>query len=173
MRSTRGKSMNISFKNALVTGGAGFIGSHLVEVLLALGCRVKVLDNLSTGNLLNLEPVKDDIIFLKNDIRDLEALEKAAEGCEVIFHLAAVVAVQQTISNPVIDLQELATTVRVRQGDSVVLAGLISQIKNLEHEGVPWFNKIPYFGNLFNHIEQTEENRELVIVITPYVMENS
>ena len=101
MRSIRGKSMNISFKNALVTGGAGFIGSHLVEELLALGCRVKVLDNLATGNLHNLEPFIDDIIFFKNDIRDLEALEKAAEGCEVIFHLAAVVAVQQTIGNPV------------------------------------------------------------------------
>lgn len=93
--------MNIGFKNALVTGGAGFIGSHLVEALLSLGCTVRVLDNLSTGNLLNLRSVKDDIIFFKNDIRDKDALEKATEGCEAIFHLAAVVAVQQTISNPV------------------------------------------------------------------------
>ena len=93
--------MNIGFNNALVTGGAGFIGSHLVEALLSLGCTVKVLDNLSTGDLLNLQAVKNDIVFFKNDIRDLDALEKAAEGCEVIFHLAAVVAVQETISNPV------------------------------------------------------------------------
>ncbi len=80
---------------------------------------------------------------------------------------------EQTISNPIIDLQELATTVRVREGDSVVLAGLISQIRNLDHEGLPWLSKIPYFGNFFKKIEQTEENRELVIVITPYVMESS
>ena len=93
--------MQINFNNALITGGAGFIGSHLVEALLSAGCKVTVLDNLSTGNLLNLEPVMDKITFYKNDIRELKMLEKAAEGCDVIFHLAAVVAVQQTISNPV------------------------------------------------------------------------
>ena len=93
--------MQIDFNKALVTGGAGFIGSHLVEALLSVGCKVTVLDNLSTGNLLNLGPVTDQITFYKNDIRELEMLEKAAEGCDVIFHLAAVVAVQQTISNPV------------------------------------------------------------------------
>ena len=93
--------MQIDFNSALVTGGAGFIGSHLVETLLSAGCKVTVLDNLSTGNLFNLEAVMDHITFYKNDIRELEMLQKAAEGCDVIFHLAAVVAVQQTISNPV------------------------------------------------------------------------
>ena len=93
--------MQIDFDSALVTGGAGFIGSHLVEALLSAGCKVTVLDNLSTGNLLNLKPVKDHISFYKNDIRETGMLEKTAEGCDVIFHLAAVVAVQQTISNPV------------------------------------------------------------------------
>ncbi len=93
--------MHIDFRKALVTGGAGFIGSHLVEALLSAGCKVTVLDNLSTGNLFNLESVREKIIFYKNDIRELEILEKAAEGCDVIFHLAAVVAVQETISNPV------------------------------------------------------------------------
>jgi UDP-glucose 4-epimerase len=93
--------MQTDFKNALVTGGAGFIGSHLVDALLSAGCKVTVLDNLSTGNLLNLEPVMDNITFYENDIRELEMLEKAAKGCDVIFHLAAVVAVQETISNPV------------------------------------------------------------------------
>ncbi len=93
--------MHIDFSHALVTGGAGFIGSHLVEALLSSGCKVRVLDNLSTGHLHNLESVMEDITFYKNDIRELEMLEKAAEGCDVIFHLAAVVAVHQTISNPV------------------------------------------------------------------------
>ena len=93
--------MHIDFNHALVTGGAGFIGSHLVEALLSGGCKVRVLDNLSTGHLHNLEPVMDHITFYKNDIRELEMVEEAAEGCDVIFHLAAVVAVQQTISNPI------------------------------------------------------------------------
>ncbi|MCP4623847.1 MAG: SDR family oxidoreductase [bacterium] len=92
--------MKIDFKKALVTGGAGFIGSHLVEALLNAGCEVAVLDNLSGGNLSNLEPMKADISFYKNDIRQLESLIEAAKGCDVIFHLAAVVAVQQTIEDP-------------------------------------------------------------------------
>ena len=93
--------MNIGFKNALVTGGAGFIGSHLVDALLEEGCAVSVLDNLSTGRLKNLSSAKDRIIFYQNDIREQTALEKAAKGCDVIFHLAAVVAVQDTIRDPV------------------------------------------------------------------------
>src|SRR5207247_5344584 len=56
----------------LVTGGAGFIGSHLVERLLALGQRVRVVDNLSTGKLENLAPVISDIEFLRADLRDVD-----------------------------------------------------------------------------------------------------
>jgi UDP-glucose 4-epimerase len=93
--------MNNEFKNALVTGGAGFIGSHIVEALVSAGCTVTVLDNLSGGSLLNLAPVKDHVVFYQNDIREPDVLEKAADGCDVIFHLAAVVAVQDTIKNPV------------------------------------------------------------------------
>jgi type II secretory pathway component GspD/PulD (secretin) len=75
----------------------------------------------------------------------------------------------QTISNPVIDLQELATTVRVREGNSIVLAGLISQLKNLSHEGLPWLSKIPVLKYLFKKAEDKGESRELVIFITPYI----
>jgi len=96
-----GENMNIDFKKALVTGGAGFIGSHLVEALTAAGCEVAVLDNLSGGDLFNLESVKTHITFYEEDIRQLDALEQAAAGCDVIFHLAAVVAVQQTIEDPI------------------------------------------------------------------------
>jgi len=70
----------------------------------------------------------------------------------------------QSVSNPIIALQELATTVRVREGNTVVLAGLISQI-------LPFFSRIPLIKYFFKHIEQTEENRELVIFITPYIKE--
>jgi len=75
----------------------------------------------------------------------------------------------QTISNPIIALEEIATMVRVRTGNSIVLAGLISQIRELDHEGLPWFSKIPFIGALFKNIEQSLENKELVIFITPYI----
>jgi MSHA biogenesis protein MshL len=77
----------------------------------------------------------------------------------------------QTISNPVIDLQELVTMVRVREGHSFVLAGLISKIRKLEHQGLPVLGDLPLLGNLFKHIETKEENSELVILITPYLYE--
>jgi nucleoside-diphosphate-sugar epimerase len=94
-------NLDIHFRNALVTGGAGFIGSHLVEALLSHGCQVTVLDNLISGSIANLAHVKERIRFYKNDIREVDALTKAAAGCEVIFHLAAIVAVQQTIEHPI------------------------------------------------------------------------
>jgi len=93
--------MTAQIKKALVTGGAGFIGSHLVDALLAGNCHVAVLDNLTSGKPSNLNHVKGKIHFFKNDIREPRALEDAAQGCDVIFHLAAVVSVQHTINNPI------------------------------------------------------------------------
>ena len=75
----------------------------------------------------------------------------------------------QSISNPVIDLQELATTVRVREGQTVVLAGLINQIKRMEHEGLPLLSKLPILKYLFGRFEESFENSELVIFLTPYI----
>ncbi len=75
----------------------------------------------------------------------------------------------QTISNPVIDLQELATTVRVREGNSFVLAGLISRIRTINQEGLPLLGDLPFLGALFRHMEESEEDSELVIFVTPYI----
>jgi len=93
--------MYFKFNKALVTGGAGFIGSHLVDGLLAKGCQVTVIDDLSTGNLANLEHVKKHITFYQGDIRNQELLTQAASNCDVIFHLAAMVSVPRTVDNPV------------------------------------------------------------------------
>jgi len=93
--------MNKKIKKALVTGGAGFIGSHIVDSLVSNGCQVVVLDNLSTGRLSNLKHIRDKISFYKGDIRDRETLDTAAKDCEVIFHQAAVVSVPQTVEDPV------------------------------------------------------------------------
>ena len=75
----------------------------------------------------------------------------------------------QAINNPIIDLQELSTTVRVREGNSIVLAGLISQIRQANHQGLPLLSRIPGLGAFFKHMNDVKENKELVIYITPYV----
>ena len=93
--------MAFPLKKALVTGGAGFIGSHLTEALTAEGCRVTVLDNLSSGSLVNLDAVKDAIEFRQDDICDPKAVQEASRGCDAVFHLAAVVSVPQTVEQPI------------------------------------------------------------------------
>ena len=92
--------MKLPFKSALVTGGAGFIGSHLVDSLVSAGCKVAVLDNLCSGNYSNLKHLEGQFAFYQDDIRNQQALSAAAEGREVIFHLAAIVSVPQTIEDP-------------------------------------------------------------------------
>jgi UDP-glucose 4-epimerase len=93
--------MAFKFRRALVTGGAGFIGSHLVAALVGQGCDVTVLDNLASGHETNLDTVKDKITFIKGDIKDERLLNRIIKGCEVAFHLAAVVSVTQTVKDPV------------------------------------------------------------------------
>jgi len=73
----------------LVTGGAGFIGSHLVEKLLEYGHKVRVLDNLSTGDFANLASVQNDIEWISGDLLDLATVRAAVRGVEYIFHQAA------------------------------------------------------------------------------------
>jgi nucleoside-diphosphate-sugar epimerase len=84
----------------LVTGGAGFIGSHVVERLLADGHDVRVLDNLSSGRRENLTGPAAAAELVEGDVRDLEAVRAAVAGCEAIIHLAALVSVQQSIADP-------------------------------------------------------------------------
>ena len=84
----------------LVTGGAGFIGSHLVERLLALGHRVRVVDNLSTGTVDNLPPVVGQIEFILGDLRDPAVCRRAVQGTELVFHLAALPSVPRSFEDP-------------------------------------------------------------------------
>ena len=96
--------MNYQLKNAsvLVTGGAGFIGSNLVEALLAWGNKVTVLDNFSTGKRENLIPFKDNPLFslIEGDIRDLATCRKAVSGIEYVLHEAALGSVPRSIKDP-------------------------------------------------------------------------
>ena len=84
----------------LVTGGAGFIGSHLVEALVQRGDRVRVLDNLSTGFLANLEGVRDQIEFIRGDLVDGPTVGRAVEGVDTIFHQAALASVPRSVEQP-------------------------------------------------------------------------
>jgi len=88
-------------KKCLVTGGAGFIGSNLVEHLVGASVQVKVLDNLSSGLLQNLEPFQEYIDFKQGDVRDLGILQEMMSGVEVVFHQAALVSVPQSIEAPI------------------------------------------------------------------------
>ena len=84
----------------LVTGGAGFIGSHLVEASLAQGFEVRVLDSLVTGHLANLAPFQKRIVLQKGDVRSLEDCDRAVRGCDTVFHLAALPSVQRSVEDP-------------------------------------------------------------------------
>lgn len=84
----------------LITGGAGFIGSHLAEQLLGGGHGVRVLDNLSTGKRENL-PASQSVEFLHGDIRDRDAVNAAVAGVDGIVHLAAVASVQASVDDPI------------------------------------------------------------------------
>jgi UDP-glucose 4-epimerase len=88
---------------ALITGGAGFIGSHLAERLLDNGDEVIVIDNLSTGRLANLEDFRRraGFQFVKGDIRDVSLVQLLVSQCEVVYHLAAAVGVQLIADAPV------------------------------------------------------------------------
>src|SRR5438105_5545171 len=84
----------------LVTGGAGFIGSHLVEALTAAGRRVRVFDDLSTGLRENLAHVSPAPELVVGSLADADAVERAAAGCEAVFHLGAVASVAKSAEDP-------------------------------------------------------------------------
>jgi nucleoside-diphosphate-sugar epimerase len=86
---------------ALVTGGAGFIGSHLVDGLLEAGHTVTVLDNLATGLRSNLDHCKDQIRFIEGDIRNLETVREAVFEQDWVFHQAALGSVPRSIADPI------------------------------------------------------------------------
>jgi UDP-glucose 4-epimerase len=110
----------------LITGGAGFIGANLAAALAATGERVRVFDNLSSGSWSLLEhlcPRMGHMELMRGDIRDAEALGRAMEGVEVIFHLAADGSVQKSVDNPL-------------EADSNNLHGTVAVLERARHAGV-------------------------------------
>jgi len=91
---------NEAMAKCLVTGGAGFIGSNVVDALIKRGDQVRVLDNFSSGKAENLEHLQGKIEIFDNDIRDESAVTKAMQGINYVFHFAALRAVLQSVDNP-------------------------------------------------------------------------
>ena len=93
----------------LVTGGAGFIGSHLVEALLKEGRKVRVVDDLSTGYRSNLDHVGGAYDWLQGDLADFEVAKRAAEGVHYVFHEAAIPSVPRSVKEPLLSHASGAT----------------------------------------------------------------
>ncbi len=85
---------------ALVTGGAGFIGSHIASALIGSGARVRVLDDLSTGHPENIDELGGDVDFIHGSVADEDLLAKTLEGVELVFHEAAIPSVPRSVENP-------------------------------------------------------------------------
>jgi UDP-glucose 4-epimerase len=127
-------------RNALVTGGAGFIGSNLVALLVSRGHQVTVLDDLSSGYRQNLE-LFPSVRFVHGDVRDEAAVAEAVSGADVIFHLAASVGNARSIQFPMLDSEvNVLGTLRVlesarRHGVATVVfsssAGIFGELRTL------------------------------------------
>jgi nucleoside-diphosphate-sugar epimerase len=107
----------------LVTGGAGFIGSNLVDALLAEGASVRVLDNLSTGRRENLSHCLSRIEFIEGDVREQDACRRATRDVDVIFHEAAVPSVARSVEDPV-------------TSNEVNVGGTVKLLEAARHAGV-------------------------------------
>ena len=168
-------------KKILVTGGCGFIGSSIVEQLVAHGAKVTILDNLSTGFISNIAAVRDRVTLIEGDITDPSTCKLAVHGNEIIFHLAAFISVPESIANPIacyttnidgtMNILEAARTCGTRRiilSSSAAVYGL--------HEGVctettPCAPTSPYgYAKLIDELllEQYTKNYELETVMLRY-----
>lgn len=93
----------------LITGGCGFIGSHLAEALVARGDSVRILDNLSSGYERNIESIRDRVQFVRGDVRDPDVLATTMQGVHRVFHEAALVSVFDSVERP-LDNHEINVT---------------------------------------------------------------
>src|SRR5271163_2722038 len=121
-------------ETVLVTGGAGFIGSHLVEALIARGYNVRVLDNLSLGK---REWVHSAAEFLEGDIRDIDACRRASIGCAGVFHLAAMSRSAASLDNI-----EVCTDVNISGTQNVLTAAKEAGARKVVYSG-----SSTYYGN--------------------------
>ncbi len=156
----------------LVTGGAGFIGSHIAEALLEHGESVRIFDNLATGKQTNLAALKGHVQVIQGDLRDFDAIKAAVKGVEVVFHQGALASVPRSIADPVASLetningtQNVLLAARDAGVRRVVYASSSSVYGNTptlpKHEAMPTQPMSPYavqkltgelLGRVFTHV---------------------
>ena len=137
----------------LVTGGAGFIGSHIVRSLLARGDDVVVVDNFSTGKHENIEGL--DVTLIDGDIRDLELLKKSVQGVDAVFHQATLCSVARSVEDPItthavnasgtLNVFEACRLANVRRVVYASSSSVYGESKTLpKHESMPGSPLSPY-----------------------------
>jgi UDP-glucose 4-epimerase len=150
---------NVMAETILLTGGAGFIGSHTAEALLQAGLRVRVLDNFSTGKRGNL-PAHPELEIHEGDIRDAAAVARAMRGVARVLHLAAQVSVQESVDHPT-------------ASSAINITGFLNVLEAARHAGVRRFvyaSSAAVYG-MPESIPLSESSR--VLPLSPYGLEKS
>lgn len=116
------------YKNlpVLITGGAGFIGSHIAQKLSELGAKITIIDNLSTGNIKNLDNLKGNFKFINSSITNINSCLQATYGQKIIFHLAAFISVPESICKP-----DICHEINVNGTFNVLEAARINKVKRV------------------------------------------
>jgi UDP-glucose 4-epimerase len=142
----------------LVTGGAGFIGSHLAEALARRGEKVRVLDNFSSGRRENLATIAGQVELIQADVCDAAAVSRAVSGCDVVFHQAALASVPRSVEDP------LATHAACATGTLVVL----DQARRAGVRRVVYAASSSAYGNQPSAIGGRKRESDLPSALSPY-----
>ena len=142
---------------ALVTGGGGFIGSHIVDALLRDGYDVRVLDNFSTGERRNLLHVAGDIEIVEGDMRSFERAHSAVKGCDLVFHQAALPSVPRSVADPL-----TTSEVNVTGTLNVLLAARDAEVQRVVYASS---------SSVYGSIEAESKHEDLPIApMSPYAV---
>jgi UDP-glucose 4-epimerase len=139
----------------LVTGGAGFIGSHLVDELLAQGHEVRTIDNFSTGDRRNLLHISQAVEIVEGDLRSFERVATAVQGCEIVFHQAALPSVPRSVQDPLTSA-------------AVNTTGTLNVLLAARHAGVRrviYASSSSVYGSIAAEVKQEDH---LIAPLSPY-----
>ena len=151
--------MTLSGKKLLITGGAGFIGSNLIERFITQNNTIVCLDNLATGKLNNIRPFFDrsDFTFIEGDIRDYDTCRKAVEGVDIVLHQAAMGSVPRSIADPV-------TT------NDVNIGGFVNMLTATKEAGVKRFVYAASSSTYGDHPALPKKEDQIGRPLSPYAV---